>query len=425
MERRHTIRDAVHGFISFDDRERDLINLPLFQRLRFIRQLGGTPWVYPGANHTRFEHSLGVMHVAGLLFDRVQPDLASVLGFGNEELAFMRRLLRLASLLHDLGHPPFSHVTEQLHPLGAVSHEEVAWKLIQHESIAEILRRPPIVLTAEMVGSVCLDPKEKAELIRPEALDTKYLVLSSVLTGDLLGADRMDYLLRDAHHAGVAYGHFDLPRVIDTMRVIVDAGGNPVLCIEEGGLHAAEGMLLARYFMFAQVYHHRVRRIYDFMIRQAARADVPGGVDGFLLWTDDELLTRARSEFERNRDVIYRCLFQRTHPRPVIDLGFQELRRMKESPNELARSLKVALDEAGYGDDLVWVDSEEKAGASEAVKDMPVVRDGTTDLKGTFGQFSGVPSLLPQLWLLRVYPLRAEDEREVRQVSERVLDGLR
>lgn len=118
----YEIRDPVHGFIRLNRLEWDVINQPVFQRLRRIRQLAWTDMVYPGATHSRFEHSLGVMHVASRLFDALERRSKDILcsgdyGYGDDSLGRQRRIIRLAALLHDLGHGPFSHAAEELLPL--------------------------------------------------------------------------------------------------------------------------------------------------------------------------------------------------------------------------------------------------------------------------------------------------------------------
>lgn len=148
MAKKYEFRDPVHGFIELNEWERDIINQPAFQRLRRIKQLAWTDMVYPGATHTRFEHSLGVMHVATRIFDTLrQRDEQLLEELGYENLDRQRQLVRLAALLHDIGHPPFSHATEELFPSDPntkkpYSHEQYSAAIVEHE-LKEVIENHP------------------------------------------------------------------------------------------------------------------------------------------------------------------------------------------------------------------------------------------------------------------------------------------
>ncbi|HET6765356.1 MAG TPA: HD domain-containing protein, partial [Longimicrobiaceae bacterium] len=265
------IRDPVHGFISLSEWERDIVNHPVFQRLRRIRQLAWTEMVYPGAVHTRFEHSLGVMHVATRMFDRITktcgPSLAE-LQFEEDGLKRQRILIRLAALLHDVGHSPFSHAGEDLMPVNSATgkpfkHEEYSGQLIRtlmtdviddHQSN----RRNHAITAAEVA----------AFIEGGSALDSERLFWRELVTSQL-DADRADYLLRDSYHAGVRYGQYDLDRLVNSITMVNDPESGPRLAVEEGGWHAAEGLIWARYQMFTQVYFHKTRVAYDHHIAGA------------------------------------------------------------------------------------------------------------------------------------------------------------
>ncbi len=264
----HEIRDPIHDFVRLTDDERQVVNSPPFQRLRHIHQLALTYLVYPGASHKRFEHSLGVMELASRVFDivthqsnlsdKVEDDLNEFVDL--DDLSNWRKVLRIASLLHDVGHLPFSHAAEKdLLPSGW-DHERITQNIILSNEMEEILRSLKTPLQAERIVKLAIGPKKAKNLI----FNSWEAILSEIITGDAFGVDRMDYLLRDSHHIGVAYGRFDHYRLIDTLRILPDPMlGKPKLGIEEGGLHSVEALLLARYFMYTQVYFHPVRRIYD------------------------------------------------------------------------------------------------------------------------------------------------------------------
>jgi len=202
------IRDPIHGFIYLTKEEMAIVDSPLYQRLRRINQDGMTHLVYPGAEHTRFQHSLGVMHLASNIFDRIVQKNALESTWGEEEVRRCRHLLRLYALLHDVGHAPFSHASEEgmeqeesLFPQGA-SHETYTVKMIASDEIGGLIR--------DKSASFCgVTPDDLLELIEGTSLDRRLYFLRQLMNSEV-DADKMDYLLRDSHYCGVAYGLFDL-----------------------------------------------------------------------------------------------------------------------------------------------------------------------------------------------------------------------
>jgi HD superfamily phosphohydrolase len=299
--RNYEIRCPVHGFIPFNDWERQIIAQPAYQRLRRIRQLAWTDQVYPGAMHTRFEHSLGVMHTATMLYDAIVRNskevLRSELGYNEAGIERNRQLVRLAALLHDAGHSPFSHASEELFP------EKDDGERYEHEDYSAAIIRGPLQEAIEdhklNHGNHGFKAADVAAFIEGGMGAKQGMFWRDLITGQM-DADRMDYLLRDSHHAGVHYGKFDLHRLISTIVAIPGQGDVvPHLGIEEGGLHAAEALVLARYFMFTQVYFHKTRVAYDIHIREAMKELLPGGhfpkpsaeeLPEFLAWDDWRVL---------------------------------------------------------------------------------------------------------------------------------------
>jgi putative nucleotidyltransferase with HDIG domain len=225
------IRDPVHGVVELSALELELIDTPQFQRLRNIRQLGLAHLTYPGAHHTRFEHSLGAMFLAGRI--------ASSLGFDED----VRLQLRLAALLHDIGHYPFSHDCEEIVSKKFGDHEKAGAKMACSSPLSDILSRN-------------YDSKKIAQWMGGESY-------GQAIASDV-GADRMDYLLRDAHYTGVAYGIVDWQRIISTL--LWDSGK---LSLSAAGLEASESLILARFAMFHTVYYHHSVRIARKMLQQA------------------------------------------------------------------------------------------------------------------------------------------------------------
>ena len=243
--RSYEIRDPIHGFIALSQKEVNLINTRAFQRLRRIRQLAMAFLVYPGTLHTRFDHSIGVMHIAGRICDRLKRT--------DKE----REQVRLAALLHDIGHGPFSHVSEHL--LDKYAPED-------RDSIREKIHEKVTVDIVENDSEICeiLSCEERQFVVEMIEGKTTRDFRRDIVSSDL-DADKMDYLLRDSYFAGVKYGTYDLEKIIESCRV--DRRGNEsYLAISDEGIHALEQLLLAKHHMTQQVYHHRVRSISDAMI---------------------------------------------------------------------------------------------------------------------------------------------------------------
>jgi len=299
----HEIRDAIHVFARLDSDERRVLDSRPFQRLRHIHQLALTHLIYPGATHKRFEHSLGVMELAERAFrvitakENIDPRVRDIVPEGDQ-LRYWCRVLRMAALCHDLGHLPFSHAAEErLLPEGQ-THESLTVDLIKSDEMASIWQRVTPPLRPEDIAKLAVGRKK----LKDHTFDTWERILSELIVGDGFDVDRMDYLLRDSHHAGVVYGKFDHYRLIDTLRILPetdDEGAEPTLGIESGGLDSAAGLLLARYFMYSQVYFHRVRRAYDFHLQDFMSAwlgenGLPTELSEFLNLTDNEVLVELR-----------------------------------------------------------------------------------------------------------------------------------
>ncbi|MDW8125929.1 MAG: HD domain-containing protein [Geminicoccaceae bacterium] len=298
MSRKFEIRCPIYGFIELDAWERDLVNHPVFQRLRRIRQLGWTDYVYPGAMHTRFEHSLGVMHMATMLFDNLvarSRDLLLDYAGGEDSLRRARRLVRLAALLHDVGHGPFSHAAEELMPF----RDESARDRWRHEdySASAIRLKMKDVLDDHPKNAFRIRAEEVAHLLLGSPASGRDLAWRPIVSGQL-DADRMDYLLRDSHHCGVDYGHFGWQRLLDTVTAIKGEEAEGLrIGVDEGGWNAAESLIVARYMMFNQVYYHKTRVILDHHVGEALRVLLPDGqfpspdrIEEYLGWDDWRVL---------------------------------------------------------------------------------------------------------------------------------------
>src|SRR3989449_2739310 len=215
------IRDPVHGYVKITEVERDLIDSPFIQRLRRIHQLAGAYLVYPGAVHSRFEHVIGTMNVAGMIAE----SLSKRIGIDNDEI----QEVRLAALLHDAGHGPFSHMYEEvLTEKTDITHEDISQRVILETSIKEILEKHGF------------SPKKMSELCVGKQT-TKPPYMNEIIAGGH-SADIMDYLLRDSYFTGVEYGRVDIYRVIDSLYVVENH-----LALDNAALYAFEALLIARY----------------------------------------------------------------------------------------------------------------------------------------------------------------------------------
>lgn len=301
------IRDPIHGTLAITPREIRLVDQPAFQRLRMVKQLGFSDLAFPGATHTRYVHSMGAMHVATRLFDRLlRPgDLPE-----SVRLRF-RQAVRLAVLFHDVGHAPLSHATEMVMPpvrelnLGTyttnedrqATHEDYTLKIILDSSIGAEIR--------QSFDDIDLLPEDVVELIhhglptarfRHRGID--YVPLLRQLVSSEMDADRMDYLQRDSFYCGVNYGKFDADWLIDNV-VPVELDGAMHLGIKKRATFSFEDFLLSRYHMFGSVYLHYTSVVFEKMLQRyfdEAQDEfaLPAGVEDYVALDDLELWSALR-----------------------------------------------------------------------------------------------------------------------------------
>ncbi len=255
---RKVIRDPLHGYIELDELARAIIDTVEMQRLRRIRQLGFSYLVYPGANHTRFEHSLGTYHLMNVLLD--QLDVAKE---EEEELL-------VASLIHDVGHGPYSHVTEPLiQKFTGRSHEDLEYVLFtdEDESAKKKDAESSASTIAEVVEEYRLDKRKILRYIKGEQAENRTVRdFSKILNGEI-DVDKMDYLVRDSYYTGVAYGVVDNIRLIQGLDFFKEE-----LVITEKGVLPAEYLLFSRFLMHPTVYNHHTGRIAQLMLLNALEA---------------------------------------------------------------------------------------------------------------------------------------------------------
>src|SRR5438309_69093 len=331
------IRDPLWNNIAVDPLAMRLVDTPAFQRLRYVRQLGLAFLVYPGATHSRFEHALGTYHLArralALLEER------SVLTNISREAC---TTIRVAALLHDIGHYPFSHALEEI---GALHHEEVARPLVTEGAVAVALR------SAMGDGA----PNEIMALIRG-ASDSP---LQRLISGSL-ALDKLDYLRRDAFMCGVPYGEIDVDRLLNSL-TLVDGEHGPEIGLLEKGLAALESLLFARYQMYRNVYwHHAVRSATAMYKRLVSDALNAGSLDAGTLagFTDEGVLNRLW--FQGGTPLLTalreRRLYKRAFECPAADLAPDAAEWIAEDPALTATVENALAVELGLGAGEVLLD---------------------------------------------------------------------
>jgi HD superfamily phosphohydrolase len=424
------IRDPIHGFIELDEWEREIINHPIFQRLRRIRQLAWTDMVYPGASHTRFEHSIGVMHVVTRMFKNIrlrsEAVLKNDLNYTDGGLDRVLALVRICSLMHDIGHGPFSHAAEDLMPTSEESGKPYNHETYSAEAVTlmeDVINHPT---NEKNYGITVQDIKE---FLSGEVSDESRLLWRNLLSSQL-DADRADYLLRDSHHIGAAYGRYDLDRLISTLAVaIAPETDSPVLAVEEGGWHASEGFILARYMMFTQVYFHKTRRAYDLHFSEAMKSllreepHIEGQIeDGFppptsaanlnayLQWTDWRVLGLLQEGKGGDHGEIIR---ERKHFRKVYET--------KEGPDKADLEFADEVCQR-IGDKVGFVDKAEKSWYKFQDQDIPVLQ-GTKSPKEFLTPLSELSSVVKGL--KAVNQVRIYVSEENRKESEKTIQALR
>ena len=326
------LRDPVWNNIRVDEITLELVDTEVFQRLRYVRQLGWTYLVYPGATHSRFEHALGTHHLSrrtlALLCEA--EDATSI---SEQEQA----IVRSAALLHDVGHYPFSHALEEI---GALHHEDVARPLITQGAIASLL-------SSRLRDDA---PARVFDLIRGESKSA----LQGLISGSL-DLDKIEYLKRDAFMCGVPYGEIDVDRLTNSLVLVDDpATGRSAIGVQEKALSALESLLFAKYQMYRNVYwHHAVRSATAMYKRLVEDAIEAGIVDGRSLasYTDEGLMHRLESAWPTQLLVALkeRKLYKRAAEWPAAELDGDTIewiasdrKRVTDAENLLAKEFGLA-----------------------------------------------------------------------------------
>lgn len=387
------IRDPLWNNIRVDDRALRLIDTPVFQRLRYVRQLGWAYLVYPGATHARFEHALGAWHLAGVALQRLDEG-GALAGIEAEE----RAVVRAAALLHDVGHYPFSHALEEI---GAPHHEEVARPLITQGDVAAIL------------GEIAPDaPTRVLALMR----GTSASPLQGLISGSL-DLDKIEYLKRDALMCGVPYGEIDVDRLINALTIATDpVTSQPAIAVREKGLSALESLLFAKYQMYRNVYWHHAVRSATSMYKRLVDDAITSGVlhvRDLAYFSDEALLHTLEERWPSAllHGLRHRRLYKRAFECAAADLLADDIEWLStDRAAGIARENAMA-EELGLAPGEVLIDYPEKT--QMLGLDMPVVRrDGSVQRLTSAGLAGAInlPTLADQLYRsarwLRIFTAR-------------------
>jgi hypothetical protein len=371
----NAIKDSVHDYIGLDALAEDLVDAPEMQRLRHVKQLSTVRLVYPSANHTRFEHSLGVYHLAARALDHLEID-------GDRA-----RHVRAAALLHDVGHGPYGHQTEEVIRRRTGAH---------HDEIGHLLDGTEVAAALVAHG---LDPDRVAAIVRGDG------ELGQLVSGEL-DVDRMDYLVRDAHHTGVPYGTIDTGRLVRELRY-----RDGELVLAAGNVQTAESLLLARALMNGTVYRHHVSRIAGAMLERASERLLDAGavgVDEFRRMADHDLLVALRDHVpDLGRRIERRDLYKRAVWQPLAGVPADVVGMDYEAARAAATEI---ADAAGVDPDDVLVDVPARPRFTES-RTRVVVDGAVRRLEEASELVTGLRAAERTQWRLGVYaPAAATDD---------------
>ncbi len=410
------IKDPVHGYVYINEVEKDIIDSYPMQRLRRLRQLAGSEYVYPGANHTRFEHCIGVMYLAGKSIEN--PNISRMVS--DEEFD----MTRVAALLHDVGHGPFSHIFEQILIRDLErTHEDITSWIIEKGELSD------------EIAKIGYKPEEVGKLAVGKLHKTGKAFLDQIISS-AVDVDKQDFIVRDTFHTGAEYGFIDVFRLIHALDVLGED-----LAVELGALSALEAFMIARIESFKSIYFHRVGRAAQIMLAMAMeKADKELGLTAFktpeeYLEMDDYTVWSALKKCKSSKGIIadlehrrmLKCAYERTFYEKdtmVSNIFGREVYR-QQIQNEIAK-------EAGIDNESVIID----------VPTVPSVPYHHTDLIETVGipmfsrsqkgkkatyRLSDISKILENLKgfinILRVYT-HASDREKVQHAAAKILGEI-
>ena len=406
------IIDPIHDFVRVYDNELKIIDTPIFQRLRRIRQLSGAHLIYPGAQHTRFEHSLGVMHIASMAGQALAEK--GVVSFDDIQN------LRLAGLLHDIGHGPFSHLFEEIfEEKRKISHEDLGRDIILKTEIGDIISKNGF---------------DKKLITKLAFGDSKLQFMNEIISG-VLSADIMDYLLRDGYFTGAEHAKIDHHRLTHSLDVYKNK-----LALDKSSLVNFETMMISRFQMFKAVYFHKTVRAGEVMLLEAMdlAEDELGlssmNLDEYLQLSDDVILAKLLNLPEHNSklkaskkiatDYLNRNLFKSVFETTLAGKAITK-KRMQELRGEISKKSKIDINE-------IFVDSSNtpsiplSPSKKESKSIILLENDGnkTTAKEILISQIKLVSAMSGFMKILRVYT-PAKNRKKVEMAAKSILGDLR
>ncbi|MGD8506162.1 MAG: HD domain-containing protein [Candidatus Bathyarchaeota archaeon] len=410
------IKDPVFGYVYITEAEKEIIDSFPVQRLRRLRQLAGSEYVYPGANHTRFEHSVGVMYLAGLLAEN--PYLSSY--FSEEDY----QTIRIAALLHDVGHGPFSHIFEHLlDKFLEKTHEDLNVWIVQKSELKDTL------------GKLGYDPNMIAKLSvgwlhKPEKAFMDQIIRSAV------DVDKLDFVVRDTFHTGAQYGYVDIFRLIHMIDVLDEN-----LAVDLGALSALESFIIARIESFKSIYFHRVGRAAQLMLATAMEKakDELGLVEfktpeeylalnDYTVWTMLKQCEKSRRIIENlEKRKLLKCAYEQTFyvKNKMVSSIFTVEKFRNQIRDQIASQAKIdpelvvidvpTLPSVPYSHSVLLEPME--IPVFHRTKDGKKVPQRLSDTSGIFDVLRGFINIL------RVYT-NAENREKVGEVSSKLLGGI-
>lgn len=400
------IADPIHKFIRFTDLEKKIIDSSVFQRLRRIKQLAGAHLVYPAAQHSRFEHSLGTMHVAGLAGEHLFS-----LGVIDKESI---QELRIASLLHDTGHGPFSHLFEEaLKVTGNKNHETIGAEIICKTELNDILSG--FGYSGKTISEISFG-------------NSKVKFKNEIISGSL-SADLMDYLPRDGYFTGVEYGKVDYNRIINSFRVT----DSQSLALDISSFYSFESMIISRFEMFRAVYFHKTVRSAEVMLLHSILLSSKElnlarlSLDDYLKLTDDSILYKM-SASENNK--IAKEMISNYLERKLLKCVYERFIRKRDNYTKLNRDkieelrLKIArlanIDERKIFLDTYGISLVPLAPNKKEMKSILLVSEDEF-FKQPVSKLPLVNSITGYLDMIRVYT-NHKDRKNITNISKDVLD---
>ncbi len=413
MKKKHLdIIDPIHDFIRAYGTEITIIDNPIFQRLRRIRQLSGAHLVYPGAQHTRFEHSLGVMHIAGQV-GQVLQEKGIINSNDNENI-------RLAALLHDIGHGPFAHIFEEvLQRKKKASHEEIGRDLI---------------LKTEIGDDISKSGFDKKLITKLAFGNSKFQFMNEIISG-ALSADMMDYLLRDGYFTGAEHAKIDHKRITQSLDVY-----QKKLALEKSALYSFESMMHSRYQMFKAVYFHKTVRAAEVMLLESIRLayDELGlsniSWNDYVCLTDDYVLEKLVSlppktlELKKAKKLaidyqnreLFKCVFERM-------LTSKSLDKVKKTKLRQELSRKSKVDENEIFVDTSVTPSIPLSPSKKESKSIILITKGNHKFEAQEIPISKIPLVSTMsgfMNILRIYTPR-KNRKKVEIAAKSILGGLK